>query len=84
MAPILNHKIDPEPVEVPVLATGKPGENFFVIMTLQEGPAPEVIVEKGNGLDAVVRVGERRVRFDGENVIIEDASASVAMNRQAK
>jgi len=55
---------------VPVVAIG--GDSFFVVLTLQEGPAPEVIVEKGRGLDSVVRVGKQRVRFDGENAVIED------------
>ena len=67
-----NYRPEPTPVEVPIAAPAKPGESFFVVMTLQEGPAPEVKVVKGAGLDAVVHVGDRRIRFDGEQVRIED------------
>ncbi len=42
---------------------------FFIIATVQRGEAPEVKVE-GTGLDAVVTVGERTVRFDGERIIL--------------
>jgi hypothetical protein len=62
----------PEPTRVTVAATAPSGTSFFVVMTLQEGPAPEVIVEKKEGLETVVCVGRQRVRFDGENVLIED------------
>ena len=73
-----NYKPDPSPMAVPIAAKAEPGESFFVIMTLQEGPAPEVKVVKGAGLDAVVRVGKRQVRFDGENVLIEDVAGDTA------
>ncbi|MCC5789291.1 MAG: hypothetical protein JJT75_06635 [Opitutales bacterium] len=43
---------------------------FFCIITIQEGKAPEVIVE-GEGLDATVRVGDRTIRFDGTKVVFE-------------
>jgi HEAT repeat protein len=66
------YRPDPEPTSVPVAAKAEPGKSYFVIMTMQEGPAPEVSIESGRGLDAVVRVGERRVRFDGRKIIIED------------
>jgi hypothetical protein len=66
-----NFKPPPEPTPVDIAATARPGESFFVVMTLQEGPAPEVKVEKGESLDSVVRVGEQRVRFDGNRVVIE-------------
>ncbi|MFP3937695.1 MAG: HEAT repeat domain-containing protein [Phycisphaerae bacterium] len=62
----------PKPTAVPIAAKAAPGESYFVIMTMQRGPAPEVVVESGSGLDAVVRVGQRRVRFDGEKIIIDD------------
>jgi hypothetical protein len=42
--------------------------HFFVVVTLQRGPAPEVRVE-GQGLDAKVTVGKQKVRFDGQKVI---------------
>ena len=43
---------------------------FFCVITIQEGEAPEVNVE-GEGLDAVVRVGERTIRFDGTKIVFE-------------
>ena len=67
-----NYRPDPTPTEVPIAAKAKPGESFFVVMTLQEGAAPEVTVENGEALDSVVRVGGRTIRFDGENVVVED------------
>lgn len=46
-----------------------PGENaFFIIMTLQKGPAPQVKVE-GEGLNATVKVGDQTVRFDGDKIV---------------
>jgi len=59
-----------EAVSVDAMASSP--DHFFVIMTMQRGSPPEVVVEAGEGLDAVVRVGGRRIRFDGENVLIED------------
>jgi|GEM_PF-1739597 len=52
--------------------TGEPATtgHFFAIITLQQGPAPEVKVE-GTGLDAKVTIGGQRVRFDGQRVTIE-------------
>jgi len=41
---------------------------FFVVLTLQNGDPPAVTVE-GEGLDAVVKIGEQTVRFDGEKVV---------------
>ncbi len=48
----------------------KGGDDFFVLMTLQRGKAPEVNVD-GKGLAARVRVGKRTVRFDGTKVVFE-------------
>ena len=62
----------PQPVSFDILAKAPPGQSFFLVMTLQRGKPPEVTVEKGQGLESVVRVGRQRVRFDGENAIIED------------
>ncbi|MFW6162823.1 MAG: hypothetical protein ACODAJ_08615, partial [Planctomycetota bacterium] len=45
------------------------GDDFFVVLTLGRGEPPALVVE-GAGLDAVARVGERSVRFDGEKVIL--------------
>lgn len=42
--------------------------HFFMVATLQRGPAPEVKVE-GMGLDAKVKVGGQQVRFDGTKII---------------
>jgi len=46
-------------------------DNFFTIMTLQRGAAPKVVVE-GQGLDAKVTVGSRKVSFDGQKVVFSD------------
>ena len=48
-------------------ATG--GDSFFVVITVQKGAPPEVRTD-GTGLDAVVTVGERRLSFDGEKIIL--------------
>jgi hypothetical protein len=47
---------------------GKAGD-FFVILTLQRGPAPEVKVKR-KGKDVVATVGRQTVRFDGAKVIL--------------
>jgi hypothetical protein len=49
----------------------KGADHFFAIMTLQRGPAPKVVVE-GQGLDAKVTVGSRKVSFDGQKVLFSD------------
>ena len=69
----------PEPgfAQVPLAVKGKPGQSFFVVMTMQRGPAPEVKVVSGEGLDAVVDVGGQMVRFDGENVLIGDGPKEI-------
>ena len=43
--------------------------SFFVVLTFQRGSAPAVKVD-GAGLDAVVRVGKRTVRFDGAKIAL--------------
>ena len=48
-------------------ADGKSGE-FFVVMTLQRGKAPEVKVT-GSGLKARAAVGNQTVRFDGGKIV---------------
>ena len=48
----------------------KGADEYFVIMTVQKGDPPEVMV-KGTGLGAVVKIGERTARFDGKNVVFE-------------
>ena len=50
------------------------GEFFFVVMTLQKGPAPAVTVQ-GAGPDARAKVGRQTVRFDGEKIVLEKAAA---------
>jgi len=69
----------PEPgfAQVPLAVKGKPGQSFFVVMTMQRGPAPEVKVVSGEGLDSVVDVGGQKVRFDGENVLIGDGPKEI-------
>jgi hypothetical protein len=44
------------------------GDAFFVVITLQRGPAPAVTAE-GEGLQARVKVGDQTVRFDGRRVV---------------
>ena len=44
------------------------GPEFFVVMTLQRGPAPEVRAA-GRGLGARVTVGDLAVSFDGERIV---------------
>ncbi|MGB3513303.1 MAG: hypothetical protein WBA93_29630 [Microcoleaceae cyanobacterium] len=62
-------KVDVEETERgrKILASG--GENFFVVMTVQNAVAPEVEIS-GNGLDAEVRVGKRMVLFNGEKIVL--------------
>jgi hypothetical protein len=43
--------------------------DFFVVMTLQEGPAPDVSVQ-GDGLKATAVVGNVRLTFDGQKIVI--------------
>lgn len=50
-----------------ILATG--GDNFFVVMTVQNAIAPEVEIS-GNGLDAEVKIGKRRILFSEDKVIL--------------
>jgi len=49
------------PGEVPFL--------FFVVLTVQEGPAPEVSVT-GSGPEATVAVGNQILRFDGQKILL--------------
>jgi hypothetical protein len=49
---------------------GAGSDGFFVVITLRRGAPPEMKVE-GAGLDARVTVGERRIRFDGERIVLE-------------
>ena len=51
-----------------VFAEAGPGADFFCVMTIQRGEPPEVKVT-GSGLSAVVRVGDRTVRFDGRGIV---------------
>lgn len=43
--------------------------NFFVVVTVQKGPAPEVKVQ-GEGLGAKVTIGKRVVSFDGVRIVM--------------
>jgi hypothetical protein len=49
------------------LATG--GNDFFVIMTVQQGQAPPVTIS-GRGLDAMVRVGKQTVHFGSDRIFL--------------
>ena len=46
------------------------GDNFFFVGTVANGPHPKMTVS-GSGLDAVVTVGDRTVRFDGQRILLE-------------
>ena len=65
-----NVKVDVEETDRgrKILASG--GENFFVVMTVQNAVAPEVEIS-GSGLDAEVRVGERMIMFREDKIILE-------------
>jgi hypothetical protein len=56
------------PKPIPGVFAESQDGRFFCIVTLQRGPAPEVQVA-GEGLDAVVTVGKRMVKFDGARII---------------
>lgn len=57
-----------------IFAADEWGE-FFLVATVQRGPAPEMRVE-GAGLDARVVVGEQTVRFDGAEIVFGSVEAS--------
>ena len=62
-----------EDAKIPALhVTGQDGHSgeFFVVMTLQKGPAP-TLESSGKGLRSTVTVGERTVRFDGHKIVLE-------------
>ena len=44
--------------------------DYFCVFTLQDKEPPFMLVE-GEGLDAVVRAGNRTVRYDGEGLVLE-------------
>lgn len=44
----------------------------FVVLTLSQGQAPDLQV-RGDGLDAVVQVGRRTVRFDGRRIVLAES-----------
>lgn len=43
---------------------------LFMVLTVQKGKAPEMVLE-GTGLGTKVKVGNRTVRFDGEQIVLE-------------
>jgi hypothetical protein len=49
--------------------TAEGRDHFFFVATVAEGEHPEIRVE-GKGLDAVVTVGRRTIRFDGEKIVL--------------
>jgi hypothetical protein len=52
----------------PAGGRGKAEGDYFLVMTLQEGAAPEVKVE-GQGLAARVTVGGQTIAFDGQRIV---------------
>ena len=48
--------------------SGKEGD-FFIVMTLQKGPAPKVNIQ-GGGLKATATVGTLRLGFDGQKIVV--------------
>jgi hypothetical protein len=50
-----------------IRATG--GDDYFAVITVQNGAAPPLHVE-GEGLSAQVRVGGQTIRFDGQKVVL--------------
>ena len=44
--------------------------DYFVVFTLQRDKAPEIKV-RGEGLDAVITVGKRTIRFDGKTLMLD-------------
>ena len=47
--------------------------DYFVVLTVQpDDAAAPAITAAGEGLDSVVTVGNRKVRFDGKRILIED------------
>jgi len=44
-------------------------DHFFFIGTINDGPQPKV-EQTGKGLDAVVTVGRRTIRFDGQKIVL--------------
>jgi hypothetical protein len=51
-----------------VKATG--GDEYFCVITIQNGKPPEIKVE-GAGLAAKVSVGNRKFAFDGEKINVQ-------------
>ncbi len=68
--------ITPDPVQISVqksktenriLATG--GNDFFVIMTVQQGKAPDIKVS-GTGLDTQVQIGKQTIYFQKDRIAL--------------
>lgn len=51
-----------------ILATG--GNEFFVVMTVQQGKAPKMKIS-GTGLDAQVQVGKQEISFQEDRIILD-------------
>jgi hypothetical protein len=53
-----------------LLAQG--GDDFFLVAMVQDtDAAPPAVKVEGSGLDAKVTVGGRKIRFDGQKIVIE-------------
>ena len=51
-----------------ITATG--GEEYFAVMTVEKGQTPELKVE-GGVLSAKVTAGGRKLRLDGDRLVLE-------------
>ena len=60
-------------VHVSINALSVPGQDhFFFVATVAAGKHPEVKVA-GSGLDAVVTIGHRTIKFDGQKIVLGTA-----------
>lgn len=62
--------IAPKAPELTGAIKAKGGNDFFVVLTVQNGVAPEIKVD-GEGLSAKVMVGGQTIRLEGEKIILE-------------
>lgn len=61
------------PIRGVFATSGNANADVFFVGTIGDGPTPDMRV-RGRGIDAVVTVGERRVRFDGGRIVFEAVS----------
>ena len=58
------------PVRAVFAASGEQSTDFFFVASIGNGPPPEIRMS-GRGIDTMVTVGKRRIRFDGEKILLE-------------